>query len=128
MIVNSALDRPWSQYCCCVLAGNREFVSKHPVATKRVLRAIFKATDFCVTDRSARPRWSIGGLPLRPRPADDEGDPLHTSGATMIPKIRSASMRFGCAKRDMINSTPNKLIAEGTDWRFFNELKRELKG
>ena len=28
----------------------------------------------------------------------------------------------------MIKSSPNKIIAEGTDWRFFNELKRELKG
>jgi len=27
----------------------------------------------------------------------------------------------------MIKSTPNKIIAEGTDWRFLNELKRELK-
>jgi NitT/TauT family transport system substrate-binding protein len=28
----------------------------------------------------------------------------------------------------MIKSTPQKVIAQGTDWRFFNELKRELKG
>ena len=27
----------------------------------------------------------------------------------------------------MIKSSPNQLIAEGTDWRFLNELKRELK-
>ena len=27
----------------------------------------------------------------------------------------------------MIKSTPNTIIAEGTDWRFVNELKRELK-
>lgn len=27
----------------------------------------------------------------------------------------------------MINSTPQKLIAQGTNWRFLNELKRELK-
>ena len=27
----------------------------------------------------------------------------------------------------MIKSTPTKIIAQGTDWRFFNELKRELK-
>jgi NitT/TauT family transport system substrate-binding protein len=26
-----------------------------------------------------------------------------------------------------INSTPNKIIAEGADWRFLNEIKRELK-
>ena len=27
----------------------------------------------------------------------------------------------------MIKSSPNKIIADGTDWRFLNELKRELK-
>jgi NitT/TauT family transport system substrate-binding protein len=28
----------------------------------------------------------------------------------------------------MIKTSPNKLIAEGTDWRFIRELKKELKG
>ena len=28
----------------------------------------------------------------------------------------------------MVKNNPKKLIAEGTDWRFLNELKRELKG
>ena len=28
----------------------------------------------------------------------------------------------------MIKSAPQRLIAEGTDWRFLNELKKELKG
>ena len=50
MIVNSALDRPWSQYFCCMLAGNTDFIREHPVATKRVLRAILKAADFCAAD------------------------------------------------------------------------------
>jgi NitT/TauT family transport system substrate-binding protein len=27
----------------------------------------------------------------------------------------------------LIKSNPKKIIAENTDWRFFNELKRELK-
>ena len=27
----------------------------------------------------------------------------------------------------MIGSSPNAILAEGTDWRFLNELKRELK-
>src|SRR5262245_19653786 len=40
VIVNSATDRPRSQYFCCMLAGNKEFVRRHPVATKRALRAI----------------------------------------------------------------------------------------
>jgi NitT/TauT family transport system substrate-binding protein len=28
----------------------------------------------------------------------------------------------------MLKSSPQKLIAQGTDWRFLNELKKELKG
>ena len=28
----------------------------------------------------------------------------------------------------MIDATPNQIIAAGTDWRFLEELKRELKG
>ena len=27
----------------------------------------------------------------------------------------------------MIKSTPNAILADGTDWRFLNEIRRELK-
>jgi NitT/TauT family transport system substrate-binding protein len=40
------------------------------------------------------------------------------------------SLRFYARWRHefgQLNSTPNAIIAEGTDWRFLNELKRELK-
>src|SRR5687767_15550524 len=43
--VNSAVDRPWSQYFCCMLTGNREFFRKHPVATKRAIRAILRSEE-----------------------------------------------------------------------------------
>ena len=29
---------------------------------------------------------------------------------------------------NMIRSTPQKIIAQSTDWRFINELKKELRG
>lgn len=61
VIVNSSIDRPWSQYFCCVLAGNREFVRSKPVATKRVLRAILKATDLCVTEPARVARRIVDG-------------------------------------------------------------------
>src|SRR5262249_4825310 len=55
-VVSSGLDRPWSQYFCCMVGGNRDFVHKHPVATKRALRAILKATNLCALEpnRAAR--------------------------------------------------------------------------
>jgi NitT/TauT family transport system substrate-binding protein len=28
----------------------------------------------------------------------------------------------------MVKSSPEKLITQGTDWRFFKELKKEMKG
>ena len=39
VIVSTAVDRPWSQYFCCMIAGNPDYVRAYPTATKRVLRA-----------------------------------------------------------------------------------------
>jgi len=43
-------------------AANRDFTRKHPVATKRALRAMLKATDLCVNqpERAARLRVDKG--------------------------------------------------------------------
>ncbi len=56
VIVNTALDRPWSQYFCCMVVAHREFIAKYPVATKRAVRAILKAADICAREpeRAAR--------------------------------------------------------------------------
>jgi NitT/TauT family transport system substrate-binding protein len=128
VIVNSAVDRPWSQYFCCMISGNREFVRKHPVATKRAMRALLKAVDVCVTapERAARI-------------VADRGYPYDYSLQAMreIPYAKwrdyepEDAIRFYALRlRDagMIKASPTSLIAQGTDWRFFNELKRELKG
>jgi NitT/TauT family transport system substrate-binding protein len=129
VILNMASDRPWSQYFCCMVVGNREFVRDHPVATKRVLRALLKATDICAAEPQKAARLLVdGGFTERYDYA------LQT--LTEVPYsvwrdfAPEDSLRF-CALRlhevGMIESSPNEIIAEGTDWRFLNELKRELK-
>ena len=129
VILNSALDRPWSQYYCCMLAGNRAFVRKYPVATKAVLRAILKAADLCVSEpaRAAR-RLVDGGYTARYDYA------LQTLNEVPYDKWREFdpedTVRFYALRLHevgMIKSSPQKIIADGTDWRFLNELKRELK-
>ena len=40
--------------------------------------------------------------------------------------VRFYSLRL--REAGMIKSTPTQIIPRGTDWRFFDELKRELKG
>jgi NitT/TauT family transport system substrate-binding protein len=129
VVVNSAMDKPWSQYFCCTMVGNREFVRKHPVATKRVLRALLKATDLCASEpeRVARllvdkgyvKRYDYALQTLRDVPWTRwrEYDPEDT--------VRFYSLRLHEA--GMIKSSPQKIIAQGTDWRFLRELKKELK-
>jgi NitT/TauT family transport system substrate-binding protein len=129
MILNIATDKPWSQYFCCMAFGNRNFVRDHPVATKRFLRAILKATDMCAAEpeRTAqhlvdagftgRYEYALQTLTELPYARWREFDP-------------EDSMRFYALRLQeigMIKSSPDKIIAEGTDWRFLNELKRELK-
>jgi NitT/TauT family transport system substrate-binding protein len=40
--------------------------------------------------------------------------------------VRFYSLRMN--EVGMIKSSPQQMIAQGTDWRFLNELKKELKG
>jgi NitT/TauT family transport system substrate-binding protein len=129
VIFSIAVDRPWSQYFCCMLLGDRDYVRKYPVATKRVLRAILKATDLCATE-SARVARSLvdGGFTPRYDYA------LQTLNDVPYNNWREYdaedTMRFYALRlheAGMIKSDPNTIIAKGTDWRFLNELKRELK-
>jgi NitT/TauT family transport system substrate-binding protein len=130
VVVNSAVDRPWSQYFCCVVVGHRGFVQKNPVAAKRALRGILKGADMCALepDRAARslvskgftPRYDYALQTMKELPYGKwrEYDPEDT--------VRFYALRLH--EVGMIKYTPQKLIAQGTDWRFLNELKRELKG
>jgi NitT/TauT family transport system substrate-binding protein len=129
VIVNTAVDRPWSQYFCCMLGGHRDYVRNNPAATKRVLRAILKAADFCageparaargLVDASFTARYDYALQMLSEVPYDKwrEYDAEDT--------IRFFALRLH--EVGFIKSSPQKIIADGTDWRFLDELKRELK-
>jgi NitT/TauT family transport system substrate-binding protein len=129
VILNSATDRPWSQYFCCLLTSNRDFVAKNPVATKRAIRAILKASDLCgaepdrvarvLVERKFTSRVDYMTQVLRDLPYGKwrEFDPEDT--------LRFYALRLHEA--GLLKSNPQKLIAQATDWRFFHELKRELK-
>ena len=100
------------------------------MATKRALRAILKAADLCALEPERAARFLV-----------DKGYTTHYDYAlqTMqeIPygqwreydpedTVRFYALRLHEA--GMIKSSPQKIIAQGTDWRFLNELKKELKG
>jgi NitT/TauT family transport system substrate-binding protein len=132
VILNSMMDRPWSNYFCCMVTANKVFVEKRPIATKRALRAIMKATDICAREPERVARFLVekGFTPNYKYALQTmkemamcyghwrEYDPADT--------VRFYSLQLH--EIGLIKSSPQKFIAEATNWRFLRELKRELKG
>ena len=129
VLIDFGKDRPWSQYFCCMAAANREFTRKHPIATKRALRAMLKATDLCMSQPERAARLMVD------RGVADKYEYVLQSvkeiGYRQWREYESEdTVRFWALRlreAGIIKSSPSSIIAHGTDWRFFNELKQELK-
>jgi NitT/TauT family transport system substrate-binding protein len=130
VVVSTTTDRPWSQYFCCMLMANRAFVRQHPAATKRALRAFLKATDVCalapemtarrLVDRGWTDNYDLALEVLKEMPYGQWRE--HDAEDT----VRFFALRL--REAGLIKATPQQIIAQGTDWRFLNELKKEMKG
>ena len=130
VVVDTRTDRPWSQYFCCMLVGRREFVRQYPVATKRWLRAVLKAVNVCALEPERAAQFVV----------DKDSTQQYDYALQAIKEIPYAkwreydpedSVRFFALRLHevgMIKHSPQKLITQGTDLRFLNELKKELKG
>ena len=129
VLVNTTFDPPWSQYFCCMAAMTTEFVQRNPIATKRAIRAILKAAEFCsnepeltarfLADKGFAPDYETGlevvkELPYGRWRTDNPEDTLRFHGLRLY-------------EVGMIKNHPNKLIERGSNFRFLNELKKELK-
>src|SRR4029077_18544862 len=105
------------------------YAERYPIATKRVLRTILKATDFCVSDPTLAARTLID--------AGDAKDYVVTlQSVTDVPYAKwreydpEDTIRFFALRlheAGIIKTSPQTIIDRGTDWRFLHELKRELK-
>jgi NitT/TauT family transport system substrate-binding protein len=129
VILNTSLDRPWSQYFCCMLSGTSDFVQRFPVATKRVLRAMLKAVDLCVSDPE-----QVARAVVEKRFASSYNYALQAMTDARFDKWREYdaedTIRFYALRMQetgIVKPSPQTIITEGTYWRFLDELKRELK-
>lgn len=130
VLVDIGVDRPWSQYFCCIVVGNRDFVRKNPVATKRALRALLKANDICalepervgrsLVDRGFTERYDYAVQTLKEIP--------YAKWRQYSPEdtVRFYALRF--QESGFTKIAPQKVLTQHTDWRFLNELRKELKG
>jgi NitT/TauT family transport system substrate-binding protein len=129
VVVSSALDRPWSQYFCCMTVANREFARNYPVAAKRALRAILKATDICALEpeRAAQSVLASGVAKRYDYALQTMQDVPYGRWREYDPEdtIRFYALRLH--EIGMIQSTPQTIIENGTDWSFFFDLRKTLK-
>ena len=127
-ILNTAQDRPWSHYFCCGLwqSGLCKSVSGCDQASAarnpqgcRPLRTGPEQAARMLVKRGYEPRYEIALEVLKELPYRRWRD------ANPEDTLRFHAMRL--REVGMIRTKPEKLIARHADWRFLNELKRELK-
>ena len=129
VILNTTTDEPWRHFFCCMVAARREFVDKYPVATKRAIRAFVKATQLCEADKELSARllvergatdrydWALKMLEEVPYGAWRSYDPGDT--------VRFYALRL--REAGLVKGTPREILERGTDFRFIDEIRRELK-
>jgi len=104
-------------------------VHRYLIATKRALRAFLKATDLCALEpeRTARQVVDRGITASYEYAIDALKQVRYNAWRPFNPEdtLRFHALRL--YEGGMIKSTPQKIISQGTDWRFLNELKKELK-
>jgi len=129
LLLSSTMDRPWSQYFCCMAAANKAWLARNPVAAKRVMRAILKGGELCAADPevgvkaftaagfSPNPEYARQALRELPYRRWRDYNPEET------PRFYALRLR----EAGMVKNAPQKILSQGTDWRIHEALSRELK-
>src|SRR5262245_45236000 len=130
VVVNTATDRHWPLYFCFGIMVHEAYVRKYAWATERAVRAMLKSDQVCaqepervakfMVDRGYTKSYDYARQAMKEVPYGRwrQYNPEDT--------VRSYSLRLHEA--GVVKGSPQKIIADGTDWRFLNELKKELKG
>ena len=114
VVLNSATDRPWSQYFCCMLAGNADYrpqasgrdqarPARHPQGRRHLRHRAGEAAHV----------WSMAASrPLRLRAADADELPYGT-WREYDPEDTLRFYALRLHEAGMIKSSPKEIIADG---------------
>jgi NitT/TauT family transport system substrate-binding protein len=127
VLISTIQDKPWSQYLCCMLFSSSQFVRDHPIATKRYLRAVLKAADYCADEPEKAARRLVAAGSRYEYALQTLTEIQYRAWRDYNPEDTMRFYALQLHEAGMIKQNPTQILADGTDWRFLNELKRELK-
>ncbi len=129
-LVDTNVDRPWSQYFCCMIIGRRDFIKNNPVATRKVIRSILRANDMVSQDPSMAAQMLVD---WKLRKADDQEFVAQAFREIPYDKWRHYSpedtIRFWALRLKELGITkhsPQEIISKNTDWSHLASLKNEM--
>lgn len=130
VILNTTTDEPWKFYSCCLLGARQQFVNDNPIATKRALRAILKASLLCSQEPENTAQWLVdnGYSTNYQHTLATLQDIPYQSWREYDPEDAMRFYSLSLRKSGLIKKSPQEIISQGTNWVFLNELKQELKG
>jgi NitT/TauT family transport system substrate-binding protein len=127
VLISTIQDKPWSQYLCCMLYSSSEFVRNYPNATKRYLRAVLKAVDYCADEPEKASRRLVEAGSRYEYALQTLTEIQYREWRNYDPEDTMRFYALQLHEAGMIKQNPKQILNQGTDWRFLNELKRELK-
>ena len=128
VVVNSLVDRPWSQYFCCMVIANRDYVATAPRRDRAGLARDPDGVDVSGRDPDGAVRYLVEkGYTTQHAETLEAVKTIHASGwrGDYDPEDTLRYYALRLHEAGMIKSSPDKIIARGTDWRFLAEVKRD---
>ena len=129
-LVDTNVDRPWSQYYCCMITGRRDFIRNNPIATRKVIRSILRANDLVSQDPEMAAQLLVD---RKVRKADDQEFLAQAFREIPYDKWRHYSpedtIRFWALRLKglgLSKHSPQEFISKNTDWSHIASLKREM--
>ena len=125
-VVNLMRDKPWSDNYCCGVVANRAFAQKNPVATKRALRALLKASDEAASQPEQAARYIVDkGY----RPSYDDmiasfKEMMHNRWRDMDHEASFRLHTINLKAGGLVKGSADKLVSDGANLSFLSELRK----
>jgi NitT/TauT family transport system substrate-binding protein len=131
-ILDTTTDKPWSQYLCCLLIANGEWMRTNPVASKRATRAFLRASDLVSKDKRAAVQKAVDAK-IYANPAltsDVLFETIEMLSYDWREYDPEETMRFYAQRLldiKAIKKSPQQIMDHGASFAYTRQLAKELK-